>query len=172
MVGGFQRRMAKRSILQVLQLKIACEKSKRLLSISMEIPIVVDNFYQDETLYIVITRAKFENLCKDLFNKLTAPIDEVLHIANIGPSNIKEVVMVGGSTKIPKIKEIIASFFEGVNVKINDSINPDEVVAYGAAVKAYIIHSKKKAVLNDIILLDTNPFSLGLGVENYYQLIL
>ena len=126
------------------RLKIACEKSKRLLSISMEIPIVVDNFYQDETLYIVITRAKFENLCKDLFNKLTAPIDEVLHIANIGPSNIKEVVMVGGSTKIPKIKEIIASFFEGVNVKINDSINPDEVVAYGAAVKAYIIHSKKK----------------------------
>ena len=154
------------------RLKIACEKSKRLLSISMEIPIVVDNFYQDETLYIVITRAKFENLCKDLFNKLTAPIDEVLHIANIGPSNIKEVVMVGGSTKIPKIKEIIASFFEGVNVKINDSINPDEVVAYGAAVKAYIIHSKKKAVLNDIILLDTNPFSLGLGVENYYQLII
>ena len=152
------------------RLKIACEKSKRLLSISEEIPIYVDNFYIDETLYIVVTKAKFEDLCKDLFAKLTKPIDDILHQSKLGISDIKEVVMVGGSTRIPKIKEIITSFFE--SVKINDTINPDEAVAYGAAVDAYKIHSKKKAVLNDIILLDTTPFSLGLGVENYYQLII
>ena len=154
------------------RLKIACEKSKRLLSISNEIPIYVDNFYNDESLYLVVTKAKFEDLCKDLFDKLTKPIDDVIMKAKIGISDIKEVVLVGGSTRIPKIKEIIASFFEGVFIKINDTINPDEAVAYGAAVDAYKIHSKKKAVLNDIILLDTTPFSLGLGVGKYFQLII
>ena len=162
----------KNNIKGMKRLKIACEKSKRLLSVSSEIPIYVDNFYKEETLYIVVTRAKFEDLCKDLFAKLSGPMDEVIHQAKIGISNINEVVMVGGSTRIPKIKEIVSSFFEGVCVKINDSINPDEAVAYGAAVDAYKIHSKKKAVLNDIILLDTTPFSLGLGVGNYYQLII
>jgi len=154
------------------RLKIACEKSKRLLSISKEIPIYVDNFYNDESLYLVVTKAKFEDLCKDLFYKLTKPIDDVIMKAKIGISDIKEVVLVGGSTRIPKIKEIIASFFEGVCIKINDTINPDEAVAYGAAVDAYKIHSKKKAVLNDIVLLDTTPFSLGLGVGKYFQLII
>lgn len=154
------------------RLKIACEKSKRLLSISEEIPIYVDNFFEDETLYIVVTKAKFEDLCKDLFAKLTKPIDDVIMQSKLGISDIKEVVMVGGSTRIPKIKEIITSFFEGVCVKINDTINPDEAVAYGAAVDAYKIHSKKKAVLNDIILLDTIPFSLGLGAGEFYQLII
>ena len=107
------------------RLKIACEKSKRLLSISEEIPIYVDNFFEDETLYIVVTKAKFEDLCKDLFAKLTKPIDDVIMQSKLGISDIKEVVMVGGSTRIPKIKEIITSFFEGVCVKINDTINPD-----------------------------------------------
>ena len=162
----------KNNIKGMKRLKIACEKSKRLLSISEEIPIYVDNFYKEETLYIVVTRAKFEDLCKDLFAKLYGPMDEVIFNAKIEISNIKEVIMVGGSTRIPKIKEIITSFFEGVCVKINDSINPDEAVAYGAAVDAYKIHSKKKAILNDIILLDTTPFSLGLGVGDYYQLII
>ena len=154
------------------RLKIACEKSKRLLSISNEIPIYVDNFYNDESLYLVVKKEKFEDLCKDLFDKLTKPIDDVIMKAKIGISDIKEVVLVGGSTRIPKIKEIISSFFEGVFIKINDTINPDEAVAYGAAVDAYKIHSKKKAVLNDIILLDTTPFSLGLGVGKYFQLII
>jgi L1 cell adhesion molecule like protein len=80
---------------------------------------------------------------------LTAPIDKVINEVKIGLSDIKEVVLVGGSTRIPKIKEIIMDFFQGVNIKINDSINPDEAVAYGAAVDAYKIHSKNKAVLND-----------------------
>jgi L1 cell adhesion molecule like protein len=170
--NGFSEDEVKKNVKSMKRLKIACEKSKRLLSISTEIPVTVDNFYDDETLYIKITRAKFEDLCRDLFLKLTNPIDKVINDAKIGISDIKEIVMVGGSTRIPKIKEILTEFFEGVNVKINDSINPDEAVAYGAAVDAYKIHSKKKAVLNDIVLLDTTPFSLGLGVGDYYQIII
>ena len=116
------------------RLKIACEKSKRLLSISAEIPVCVDNFYDDETLYVVITRAKFEDLCKDLFNKLTAPIDEVINVAQTSISNIKEVVMVGGSTRIPKIKEIIDSGILGKIVLINH----DEDVAYWHYCHSYV----------------------------------
>ena len=170
--NGFSEDEVKKNVKSMKRLKIACEKSKKLLSVSMEIPIYVDSFYNDETLYTTVTRAKFEQLCKKKFDELVKPIDQVIEQAKIGISDIKEVVMVGGSTRIPKIKEIIKEFFDGVNVKINDSINPDEAVAYGAAVDAYKIHSNKKAVLNDIVLLDTTPFSLGLGVDEYYQLII
>ena len=152
------------------RLKVACEKSKRLLSISEEILIYVDNFYQDESLSIKVTRSKFEDLCKNIFSKLSQPIDEVIKKANIGVSEIQEVVLVGGSTRIPKVKELIAEYFQ--NIKINDTINPDEAVAYGAAIDAYKIHSKKKENLNNIVLLDTTPFSLGLGVGDHYQLII
>ena len=81
-----------------------------------------------------------------------------------------EVILVGGSTRIPKVKQIISDYFDGI--KINDSINPDEPVAYGAAIDAYKIHSKKKESLNNIVLLDSIPFSLGLGVGDTYQLII
>ena len=160
----------RKNVKSMKRLKIACEKSKRLLSISTEIPICVDNFYEDITLYITVTRAKFEELCRNIFSKLIQPIEEVIQKANIGLSDIKEVVFVGGSTRIPRIKQMISDYFQ--DITINDSINPDEAVAYGAAVDAYKIHSKKKAILNDIVLLDTTPFSLGLGVGDYYQLII
>ena len=152
------------------RLKLACERSKRLLSISEEIDIEVDNFYEDETLQIKVTRPKFEDLCKDIFRKLIKPIDEVMKIGKIYISDIKEVVLVGGSTRIPKVKEIVSEFFGGI--KVNDSINPDEAVAYGAAVEAFKIHSKKKDIMNDIVLMDAIPFSLGLGVGDEFQLII
>ena len=152
------------------RLKLACEKSKRLLSITEEIVIEVDNFYEDETLQIKVTRPKFEDLCKELFRKLIKPIEEVMKIGKIDLSDIKEVVLVGGSTRIPKVKEIVSDYFGGI--KINDSINPDEAVAYGAAIEAFKIHSKKKDIMNDIVLMDTTPFSLGLGVGDEFQLII
>ena len=152
------------------RLKLACEKSKRLLSITEEIVIEVDNFYEDETLQIKVTRPKFEDLCKELFKKLIKPIEEVMKIGKIDMSDIKEVVLVGGSTRIPKVKEIVSDYFGGI--KINDSINPDEAVAYGAAIEAFKIHSKKKDIMNDIVLMDTTPFSLGLGVGDEFQLII
>jgi len=152
------------------RLKLACEKSKKLLSITEEIVIEVDNFYEDETLQIKVTRPKFEDLCKELFRKLIKPIEEVMKIGKIDLSDIKEVVLVGGSTRIPKVKEIVSDYFGGI--KINDSINPDEAVAYGAAIEAFKIHSKKKDIMNDIVLMDTTPFSLGLGVGDEFQLII
>ena len=152
------------------RLKLACEKSKKLLSITEEIVIEVDNFYEDETLQIKVTRPKFEDLCKELFKKLIKPIEEVMKIGKIDMSDIKEVVLVGGSTRIPKVKEIVSDYFGGI--KINDSINPDEAVAYGAAIEAFKIHSKKKDIMNDIVLMDTTPFSLGLGVGDEFQLII
>ena len=152
------------------RLKIACEKSKKLLSITEEITIEVDNFYNDETLELKITKTKFEDLCKDIFAKLIKPIEDVMKIGKIYLSDVNEVVLVGGSTRIPKIKEIVSNYF-GI-IKINDSINPDETVAYGAAIEAYKIHSKKKDIMNDIVLMDTTPFSLGLGVGNHFQLII
>ena len=152
------------------RLKLACEKSKRLLSITEEIVIEVDNFYEDETLQIKVTRPKFEDLCKELFKKLIKPIEEVMKIGKIDMSDIKEVILVGGSTRIPKVKEIVSDYFGGI--KINDSINPDEAVAYGAAIEAFKIHSKKKDIMNDIVLMDTTPFSLGLGVGDEFQLII
>ena len=152
------------------RLKLACEKSKRLLSITEEIVIEVDNFYEDETLQIKVSRPKFEDLCKKLFRELIKPIEEVMKIGKIDISDIKEVVLVGGSTRIPKVKEIVSDYFGGI--KINDSINPDEAVAYGAAVEAFKIHSKKKDIMNDIVLMDTTPFSLGLGVGDEFQLII
>ena len=152
------------------RLKIACEKSKKLLSIAEEIDIEVDNFYEDETLQIKVSRAKFEDLCKDIFRQLIKPIEEVMKIGKVYLSDIREVVLVGGSTRIPKVKEIVSEYF-GL-IKINDSINPDEAVAYGAAVEAFKIHSKKKDIMNDIVLMDTTPFSLGLGVGDDFQLII
>ena len=152
------------------RLKIACEKSKKLLSITEEIIIEVDNFYEDETLQINISRAKFEDLCKDIFRQLIKPIEEVMKIGKIYLSDIREVVLVGGSTRIPKVKEIVSEYF-GL-IKINDSINPDEAVAYGAAIEAFKIHSKKKDIMIDIVLMDTTPFSLGLGVGDDFQLII
>mgnify|MGYP003571313288 CR=1 FL=1 len=152
------------------RLKLACEKSKRLLSITEEIFIEVDNFCDDETLQIKVTRPKFEDLCKELFRKLIRPIEEVMKTGNLDISDIREVVLVGGSTRIPKVKEIVSEYFGGI--KINDSINPDEAVAYGAAIEAFKIHSKKKDIMNDIVLMDTIPFSLGLGVGDEFQLII
>ena len=166
----FSETEVRNNIKGIKRLKIACEKCKKLLSDTTKTLIFVDNFYNNETLCISITRAKFEELCKPIFSKLINPIKEVINKVNMNISNIKEVVLVGGSTRIPRIKQMISQYFEGI--KINDSINPDEVIAYGAAVDAYKIHSNKKAILNDIVLLDTNPFSLGLGVGEYYQLII
>ena len=154
----------------IKRLKIVCEKSKRLLSFSEEITISVDNFYNEETLYTKVSRAKFEDLCKNIFSKLMFPVEEVMNKSKLSITEINEILLVGGSTRIPKIKEILSDYF--INVKINNSINPDEAVAYGAAIDAYKIHSKKKEILNNIVLLDTIPFSLGLGVGEEFQLII
>ena len=146
------------------RLKIASEKAKIRLSSEEETNIYIDEFYYKELLHIKLKRETFENICQDLFNKLIKPLDKVIDDAKKGVSEIKEIVFVGGSTRIPKIKELIHNYFFDVN--INDSINPDEAVAYGAAIQAAKIIKQGTDILNDVILTDINPFSLGIEVIN------
>ena len=146
------------------RLRIACEKAKRKLSYDEEAIIEIDDFYNKELLYYKLKREMFENICQDLFNKLIGPIDKVLELSNKTTSDIKEIVFVGGSTRIPKIKEMIHNYFFDVN--INDSINPDEAVAYGAAIQAAKLMKQGTDILNNVILMDITPFSLGTDIRN------
>ena len=146
------------------RLKIAAEKAKIKLSSELETIIDIDEFYNNQLLHIKLTRELFENISKDLFNKLLVPLDKVLDDAQKGVSEINEIVFVGGSTRIPKIKELINNYF--YDVHINDSINPDETVAYGAAIQAAKLMRQGNDILNDVILMDITPFSLGTDVAN------
>merc|ERR1712026_601296 len=110
--------------------------------------------------YSSITRARFEELCSDLFRGTLEPVESALRDAKMGKNEIHEIVLVGGSTRIPKIKKLLSEFFNGKN--LNQSINPDEAVAYGAAVQAAILSGDKSDNVQDILLLDVAPLSLGL----------
>ncbi len=146
------------------RLKIAAEKAKIKLSSELETNIDIDEFYNNELLHTKLTRQNFEQICKDLFDKLLIPLDKVLDDTKMGISDINEIVLVGGSTRIPKIKDLINDYFYDIN--INDSINPDETVAYGAAIQAAKLMKQGNDILNDVILMDITPFSLGTDVEN------
>ena len=144
------------------RLKIAAEKAKIILSSDEKTTIFIDEFYNKEILKVNITRKQFEDLCRDLFSRLINPLDKVLDDAQKGVSEINDIVFVGGSTRIPKIKELIQDYFFDVN--INDTINPDETVAYGAAIQAAKLMNQGTDIINDIILMDITPFSLGVAV--------
>ena len=120
----------KKNFKSMQRLKFACEQSKKFLSIKEQDTIYIEDFYKEEPLSIPITRVKFEDLCKKDFDKLIGPIETVIKDSNIEPNQIEEIILVGGSSKIPKIKAILSEKFP--NIKINNKINPDEVVAYGA----------------------------------------
>ena len=149
------------------RLKIASEKAKIKLSFEETTNICINDFYKNELLNIKLTRKKFEEICEDLFDKLIDPLFKVLNDGNKDITHLKEIVFVGGSTRIPRIKELIHNKF--LNVNINDSINPDEAVACGAAIQAAILINGDNGILNDIILLDITPFSLGVDVKDLNQ---
>ena len=146
------------------RLKYASEKAKIQLSSENETIIEIDEFYNNQLLHINLTRQKFEEICSNLFFKLLEPLDKVLDNSKLSPSEINEIVLVGGSTRIPKVKEIIKNYFFDVN--INDSINPDETVAYGAAIQAAKLMKQGSDILDDVVLMDITPFSLGVDVRN------
>ena len=146
------------------RLKIASERAKIQLSSENEAIIDIDEFYNNQLLHIRLTREIFEELCKDLFYKLIKPLDEVLDSSKKSITEINEIVFVGGSTRIPKIKRIIQDYF--FDVHINNSINPDETVAYGAAIQAAKLMRQGRDILDDVILMDITPFSLGINVLN------
>ena len=148
----------------IQRLKIACEKTKKILSIKEEDKIYVDNFYNDQTLDFSISRAKFEDLCQDCFAKLIIPIDEVLKAGNKNAENIKEIILVGGSSKIPKVKEILIKKFP--KAKINDSISPDEAVAYGATFYSESLRRNTGEVWGDFKYLDATQHSYGVELED------
>jgi L1 cell adhesion molecule like protein len=144
------------------RLRTACERAKRSLSTSTQANIEVDALANGIDFNVVFTRAKFESLCDSLFRRTIAPLEQVLTDAQMSKTDIHEVVMVGGSTRIPKIREMVSNFFNGK--KLNDSVHPDEAVAYGAAVQAHILTAGRNGNdrTADLILLDVAPLSLGL----------
>lgn len=142
------------------RLRTACERAKRTLSSSTSTTIEIDSFYEGIDFYSSITRARFEELCADLFRKCMAPVEQVLKDAKMSKGDISDIVLVGGSTRVPKIQSLLSEFFNGK--ELNKSINPDECVAYGAAVQAAILTGEDNTKLNDLLLLDVAPLSLGL----------
>tara|TARA_B100000780_G_scaffold250841_2_gene197164 strand:- start:7634 stop:9640 length:2007 start_codon:yes stop_codon:yes gene_type:complete len=144
----------------VRRLLTECEKAKRGLSSATTARIEIDNLFEGIDYTTTITRAKFENLCEVLFKKTMKPIDRLLTDAHMSKADINEIVLVGGSTRIPKIQSMLSDYFNGK--KLNKSINPDECVAYGAAVQAAILSGHKDEKLDKVLLIDVCPLSLGL----------
>lgn len=142
------------------RLRTACERAKRILSSSTEAAIEIDALYDGIDFYSKITRARFEELCSDLFRSCLEPVEKALRDAKMGKSSIHEVVLVGGSTRVPRIQKMLQDFFNGKD--LNKSINPDEAVAYGAAVQAAILSGDKSEAVQDVVLLDVTPLSLGI----------
>lgn len=142
------------------RLRTACERAKRTLSSSSQANIEIDSLFEGIDFYSSITRARFEELCSDLFRGTLEPVEQALRDAKLGKGKIDEIVLVGGSTRIPKIQKLLQDFFNGK--ELNKSINPDEAVAYGAAVQAAILSGDKSEAVQDILLLDVAPLSLGI----------
>lgn len=142
------------------RLRTACERAKRTLSSTAQTAIEIDSLCEGLDFYTTITRARFEELNMDLFKKCMDPVEKVLRDAKTDKSKIDEVVLVGGSTRIPKIQQMLSDFFNGK--ELNKTINPDEAVAYGAAVQAAILSGVKDEAVQDLLLLDVAPVSLGL----------
>merc|ERR1712216_58735 len=141
------------------RLRTACERAKRNLSSSANAQIEIDSLFEGVDFYSSITRARFEDLCADLFRGTLEPVEKVLRDSKIDKGSVHEVVMVGGSTRIPKVNELISGFFNGKEPA--RSINPDEAVAYGAAVQACVLTGGSTGD-TDLLLLDVAPLSLGL----------
>ena len=144
------------------RLKTACERAKRTLSSSNTASVELESLYDGIDFFTSITKARFESLCMNLFQKCINPVTKVLQDAGVSKSGIDEIVLVGGSTRIPKIQELLSSFFNGK--ELNKGINPDEAVAYGAAVQAAILSGGTSGSdkADEILLLDVAPLSLGI----------
>ena len=149
-----------------IRLKEHCEKAKRILSFQNKVIIEIESIAKGRDFYLEITRAKFEELCKDIFEKCKTTIEGAFKPSKdskikINKNDIDEIVLVGGSTRIPKIEYILKEMFPGK--EINKKLNPDEAVAHGATIKAAM---ELGVFAQDIVLLDVCPFSLGIAVAD------
>jgi len=148
------------------KLRTAVEGAKRALSSSTNAEVEIDSLHEGYDLHVKITRAKFEQLNAKLFETCLKEVERVLGDAKVRPGDVDEVVMVGGSSRIPKVQEMVSSFFGGK--RLNYSINPDEAIAYGAAIQANVLvgSAEAKAHTADVLLLDVAPLSIGLAADN------
>jgi len=142
------------------RLRSQCERAKRTLSASARATVEIDSLYDGIDFYSTITRARFEDLCGSHFRDCLEPVKKVLQDSGMSKSEVHEVVLVGGSTRIPKIQHLIKEFFRGKEPC--KSINPDEAVAYGAAVQAAILDNQDMGDVGQVLLLDVTPLSLGI----------
>ena len=142
------------------RLKTACERAKRTLSSSTTATIEIDSLHDGLDFNLTVSRARFEDMCADFFHKAMEPVHKVIEDSGLSKSEIDEVVLVGGSTRIPKIQAMLSQFFNGKELCKN--VNPDEAVAYGASVQAAILSGHKSSVTDSLLLIDVAPLSLGI----------
>ncbi|KAL3878648.1 hypothetical protein ACJMK2_030979 [Sinanodonta woodiana] len=162
-IKEFERKHRKdmsKNLRAIRRLRTACERAKRTLSSSTEASIEIDSLFEGIDFYTKITRARFDELCFDLFRGTLEPVERALNDAKLDKSKIHDIVLVGGSTRIPKIQKLLQEFMNGK--ELNKSINPDEAVAYGAAVQAAILTGDKNEAIKDLLLVDVTPLSLGI----------
>lgn len=143
----------------VRRLRTACERLKRTLSSSTSANIEIDALFEGCDFFSKLTRARFEEMCKDQFERCLDPVRKVLADAKVSPNEVDDIVLVGGSSRIPRVQQLVQQFFNGK--ELNRSINPDEAVAYGAAVQAHILSNGKSAKTEGLLLIDVTPLSLG-----------
>lgn len=143
------------------KLKREAEKAKHTLSTLPQVNIEIENFMDGEDFTETLTRARFEEINNDLFKKCMGPVDQVLKDAGLSKSEIDDVVLVGGSTRIPKVQQLVKSFFNGKEP--SKAVNPDEAVAHGAAVQAAVLSDDENP--GEIILLNVNPLTLGIETQ-------
>jgi len=162
-VEEFKRKYRKdmsRDAKALRRLRTACERAKRILSSSTQATVEIDSLFEGVDFNSTITRARFEDLCGHYFRSCLEPVEKVLKDAKMSKDQIHEVVLVGGSTRIPKVQQLVKDFFNGKEPC--KSINPDEAVAYGAAVQAAILCGDRSEQTKDLLLIDVTPLSLGI----------
>ena len=144
------------------KLKAEAEQAKKTLSTTLATTIEIDSFYKNKALIVKLTKTKFELWCASVFQRCLEPVKKALEDAKLERGQISEVVLVGGSTRIPKIQEMLSQFFGGIT--LNKSVNPDEAVAYGAAIQGAILSkSDTSGKTKELLLLDVTPLSMGIA---------
>lgn len=155
------------SVLSLQKLKKSCENGKKLLSSTNNVKIIVNDFYDEKDLMINLSKEKFEEICRDLFILCLKPLEDIMISCDFNKDEIDEIILVGGATRIPKIRDNLELF---LGKKPNSTINPDEVVAAGAAIQGYILSNNNDPFSENLVLLDVIPLSLGIetlgGVMN------